>query len=65
MPKDVRLNSTYLFIMRIPNKREFQQIALNNSSDLNFKYFINTYKKCTAEPHCFWLMIQLYHQIIL
>ena len=65
VPKDVRLNSTYLFIMRIPNKREFQQIALNNSSDLDFKYFINTYKKCTAEPHFFWLMIQLYHQIIL
>ena len=29
VPKYVRLNSTYLFIMRIPNKREFQQIALN------------------------------------
>ena len=26
---DVRLNSTYFFIMKIPNKRELQQIALN------------------------------------
>ena len=27
VPKDVRLNSTYFFIMKIPNKRELQQIA--------------------------------------
>ena len=38
--KDVRLNSTHLFIMKIPNKREFQQIALNHSSDIDFKVFI-------------------------
>ena len=27
VPKDVRLNSTHFFIMRIPNKRELQQTA--------------------------------------
>ena len=27
VPKDVRLNSTHIFIMKIPNKRELQQIA--------------------------------------
>ena len=32
VPKDVRLNSTHFFIMKIPNKRELQQIALNHSS---------------------------------
>ena len=32
VPKDVRLNSTHFFIMKIPNKRELQQIALNYSS---------------------------------
>ena len=37
VPKDVRLNSTYFFIMKIPNKRELQQIALNHSSDIDFK----------------------------
>ena len=31
VPKDVRLNSTHFFIMKVPNKREFQQIALNHS----------------------------------
>ena len=29
VPKDVRLNSTYFFIMKISNKIELQQIALN------------------------------------
>ena len=53
VPKDVRLNSTYFFIMKIPNKRELQQIALNYSSDFDFKDFIKIYKKCTAEPYSF------------
>ena len=39
VPKDVRLNSTHFFIMKIPNKRELQQIALNHSSDIEFKDF--------------------------
>ena len=38
--KDVRLNSTHLFIMKILTKRELQEIALNHSSDINFKDFI-------------------------
>ena len=49
-PKDVRLNSTHFSIMKIPNKKELQQIALNHSSDTNFKDFMKIYKKCTAEP---------------
>ena len=47
VPKYVRLNSTHFFIMKIPNKRELQQIALNHSSDIDFKDFIKTYKKYT------------------
>ena len=53
VPKDVRLNSTHLFIMKIPNKRELQQIALNHSSDTDFKDFMNIYKKYTKEPYSF------------
>ena len=45
VPKDVRLNSTHFFIMKILNKRELQQIALNHSSDIDFKNFMNIYKK--------------------
>ena len=36
VPKDVRLNSTHFFIIKIPNKRELQQITLNQSSDIDF-----------------------------
>ena len=53
VPKDVRLNSTHFFIMNILNKRELQQIALNHSSDIDFKDFIKIYKKCTIEPYSF------------
>ena len=53
VPKDVRLNSTHFFIMKISNKRELQQVALNHSSDIDFKDFIKLYKKCTAEPYPF------------
>ena len=54
VPEDVRLNSTHFFIMKIPNKRELQQIALNHSSDIDFKDFMNIYKKCTKEPYFFF-----------
>ena len=53
VPKDVRLNSTHFFIMKIPNKRELQQIALNHSSDIDFKDFMKIYKKFTKEPYSF------------
>ena len=53
VPKDVRLNSTHFFIMKIPNKRELQQIALNHSSDIDFNNFIKIYKKCSAKPYSF------------
>ena len=39
--------------MKIPNRKELQQIALNHSSDIDFKDFIKIYRKCTAEPHYF------------
>ena len=51
--KDVRLNSTHFFIMKIPNKRELQQIALNHSSDIDFKDLMKIYKKCAAKPYSF------------
>ena len=31
--------------MKIPNKNEFQQIALNHLSDIDFQDFMNLYKK--------------------
>ena len=51
--KDVRLNSSHFFIMKIPNKRVLQQIALNRSSDIDSKDFMKIFKKYTAEPYSF------------
>ena len=53
MPEDVKLNSTHFFIMKIPNKRELQQAALNHSSDIDFKDFMQIYKKCVKKPNSF------------
>ena len=53
VPKDVRLNSTHFFTMKIPSKRELQHISLNNLSDINSEDFIKIYKKYTAEPYSF------------
>ena len=52
VPTDVR-NSTHFFIMKIPNKRELMQIAINHSSDINTKDLIDTYTKCTDKPYSF------------
>ena len=56
LPKDVRLNANHFFIVKIPNKRELQQIAINHSSDINTRDFSNIYRKCTAEPYSFLLI---------
>ena len=53
MPKTIRLYVTHYFIMKIPKKRELQQIASNHLSDINFKDFINLYKDYTKEPYSF------------
>ena len=53
VPKDVRLNTTHVFIMKIANKRELQQIAINHSSDISTKDFANIYRKCENEPYSF------------
>ena len=39
--------------MKIPNERELQQIVYNHSSDIDFKDFMDHYKKCTAKPYSF------------
>ena len=56
VPKDVKLYTTHFFIMKIPNKRELQQIAINHSSNVDFKNFVKIYKTCTDEPYSFFLV---------
>ena len=53
VPKNIRVNSTHYFVIKIPNKKEFKQIAFNHSSDIDFQDFMNLYKKWTAERYSF------------
>ena len=53
VPKNIKLNQKYYFVMKIPNKRELQQVAFNHLSDIEFRDVMNLYKKCTAEPYSF------------
>ena len=53
VPKDVRLNSTHYLIMKINNKRELQNIAINHSADIDYQDFIKNYRDCTKELYNF------------
>ena len=39
--------------MKIPNKRKIKQKAFSHSSDVDFREFMNLYKKRTAKPNFF------------
>ena len=53
VPKDVRLNSTHYFIMKINKKKELQNTAINQSADIDYKDFMKIYRECTEEPYNF------------
>ena len=53
VPKTIRLNAMHYFIMKTPNKKVFQQIASNRSSNINFKDFMKVYKDYTKDPYLF------------
>ena len=53
VPKDVRLNSTHYLIMKINNKRELQNIAINHSANIDYQDFMKIYRECTKEPFNF------------
>ena len=59
--RNIRLNSTHYFIMKIPNKQKLRKIAINDSSDIDLKDFMNLYKKFTLKSRSFLAL----HQIIL
>ena len=54
VPKNLRLNSVQHLITKSPNKPGFQKIAFNYSLGMDFKYFMNLYKKYTAKPYSFF-----------
>ena len=53
VPKGVRLNTTHYLIMKINNKIESKNIAIDHSADIDYKDFKKTCRKCTTEPFNF------------
>ena len=53
VPRDFTLNSTHYLIMKINNKKEQQNIAINHSARIGYQDFIKIYKECTKEPYNF------------
>ena len=47
-PKRCEIISHYL-ITKIRNNRELQNIALNHSSDIDYKDFVKIYRECTKK----------------
>ena len=43
VPRNIRLNSTQSFVMKILDKRELQQVAFNHLSDIEFQDFMYLY----------------------
>ena len=65
--KNVRLNPTHYFVMKIPNKRQLQQFAFNHSSNIDFQEFMNLFvlQNVLQKHILFWLLILFLHQIVL
>ena len=39
--------------MKINNRKELQNIAINHSADIDYKDFVKIYRECTKEPYSF------------
>ena len=44
VPKDVRLNSTHYLIMKISNRKELQNVAINHFVDIDYNDFVRIYR---------------------
>ena len=49
VPKDVRLNSTHYLIMKINNRKELQNIAINHSANIDYKDFMKICRELTRK----------------
>ena len=56
MPKKYTKFCALLFY-EIPSKQEPQKTVSNNSLDIDFKDFMNLYKKCTAKLYSFLVTV--------
>ena len=51
--KDVRLNSTHYLIMKIDNRKQLPNTAINHSADIDSRDFMRIYRECTKNPFNF------------
>ena len=51
--RELRINSTHYLTMKINNKRELQNIAINHHADINYQDFMKIYRECTKQPYNF------------
>ena len=64
VPEDVRLNSKHYMIMKINNRKELQNIAINHSADIDYKYFFWRFAEGVQKNRIlFWQLILRYQQI--
>ena len=49
LPKKVRISSTYCLILKIYNRKELRNISTNHLADIDYKDFMEIYKKCTSD----------------
>ena len=53
VPENVRLYSTHYLIMKINNRKELQNIAINHSADIDYIDFVRIYREWTRKPYSF------------
>ena len=49
VPRNIIQNSTHHLVIKIPHRRELQQITFNHSSDIVFQDYMNLYKKVNCK----------------
>ena len=64
MSKSTRLSAAHYFIIKIPIKRDLQQIIANHLCDIEFKDFIKLWKDYTKESYSFLVNDIIYNQSI-
>ena len=45
-----KLDYTHYIIMKIRNKKELQNFAINHSANIDYEDFMKIYRKCTSKP---------------
>ena len=54
VPKDMRLNLPHYLIMKISNRKELQNIAIDVLTDIDYNDFVGIYRECTRKPYSFF-----------